>query len=39
MFDSKFYGHQSMKLQLSYEINVWLCTDIANTAFNYIEDN
>jgi len=27
-----------MKLQLSYEI-VWLCTEIANSTFNSVEDN
>jgi len=30
---TKFHGDQSMKLQLSYRI-VWLCTEIANSAFN-----
>ena len=38
MFESKFHGYQSMKLQLSYEI-VLLCTEIANIAFNSIKDN
>ena len=38
LFDSEFHVHQSIKLQLSYEI-VWLYTEIANSAFNSIEDN
>jgi len=39
MFDSKFRGDQSMKLQLKLWNYVWLCTETANIAFNSTEDN
>jgi len=38
MFDSKFDGHQWMKLQLLWNY-AWLCTEIANSVFNSTEEN